>query len=124
MVSDYISYIYKDGEKKDTNNYRGITLLSIVGKVYAQVINHRLMRYSEENNILVEEQGGFRPGRGCPDQIFSLVEILRNRKKTKHTYCCFIDVKKAFDRVFSRIMEENRRRRHKRKDVESISFYL
>jgi len=103
--------IYKDGEKKDTNNYRGITLLSIVGKVYAQVINYRLMKYSEENNILVEEQGGFRPGRGCPDQIFSLVEILRNRKKTKYTYCCFIDVKKAFDRVFraglwKRIAEE------------------
>ena len=92
--------IYKDGEKKDTNNYRGITLLSIVGKVYAQVINYRLMMWSESNNILVEEQGGFRPVRGCPDQLFSLVEILRTRKKTKHTYCCFIDVKKAFDRVF------------------------
>ena len=92
--------IYKDGDKKDTNNYRGITLLSIVGKVYAQVINYRLMIWSEMNKILVEEQGGFRPVRGCPDQLFSLIEILRNRKKTKHTYCCFIDVKKAFDRVF------------------------
>ena len=91
--------IYKDGEKKDTNNYRGITLLSIVGKVYAQVINHRLMTWSERNNILVEEQGGFRPQRGCPDQLFSLIEILRNRRHT-NTFCCFIDVKKAFDRVF------------------------
>ena len=48
---------------------------------------------------LVEEQGGFRPHRGCPDQLFSLVEILQNRGK-KGTFCCFIDVKKAFDRVF------------------------
>src|SRR4051812_5716572 len=73
--------IYKDGEKQDTSNYRGITLLSIVGKVYAQVINERLMKWCERNKILVEEQGGFRPQRGCPDQLFSLVEILRNRGK-------------------------------------------
>jgi hypothetical protein len=91
--------IYKDGDKRDTSNYRGITLLSIVGKVYAQVINERLVKWSEENKILVEEQGGFRPQRGCPDQLFSLVELLKNRGR-KGTFCCFIDVKKAFDRVF------------------------
>ena len=91
--------IYKDGDKRDTGNYRGITLLSIVGKVYAQVINGRLMTWCEKNKVLVEEQGGFRPNRGCPDQLFTLVELLRNRGK-KGTYCCFIDVKKAFDRVF------------------------
>jgi hypothetical protein len=91
--------IFKDGDKRDTSNYRGITLLSIVGKVYAQVINERLMSWCEENEVLVEEQGGFRPHRGCPDQLFSLVELLQNRGK-KGTFCCFIDVKKAFDRVF------------------------
>ena len=91
--------IFKDGDQKDTTNYRGITLLSIVGKVYAQVINARLMSWCEQNKVLVEEQGGFRPHRGCPDQLFSLVELLQNRGK-KGTFCCFIDVKKAFDRVF------------------------
>jgi hypothetical protein len=102
--------IYKDGDEKDTSNYRGITLLSIVGKVYAQVINERLMMWCERHKILVEEQGGFRPHRGCPDQLFSLVEVLKNRGD-KGTFCCFIDVKKAFDRVFraglwKRIAEE------------------
>lgn len=91
--------IYKDGDKRDPLNYRGITLLSIVGKVYAQIINDRLVKWSEKHKIIVEEQGGFRPRRGCPDQLFTLVEILRNRGK-RGTYCCFIDVKKAFDRVF------------------------
>lgn len=91
--------IYKDGDKRDTSNYRGITLLSIVGKVYTHILNGRLMSWSEENDILVEEQGGFRPRRGCPDQLFSLVEVLRNRGK-KATFACFIDVRKAFDRVF------------------------
>jgi len=102
--------IYKDGDKRDPLNYRGITLLSIVGKIYAQIINERLIRWCEKNKVLVEEQGGFRPGRGCPDQLFTLVEVLKNRGE-KPTYCCFIDVKKAFDRVFraglwSRVAEE------------------
>ena len=72
--------------------------MSIVGKVYAHIINERLMKWCEKNKVLVEEQGGFRPHRGCPDQLFSLVEVLRNRGK-KATFACFIDVKKA-DRVF------------------------
>ena len=91
--------IYKDGDKKDPLNYRGITLLSIVGKVHAQILNDRMIRWSEQHKIIAEEQGGFRPQRGCPDQLFTLVEILRNRAE-KGTFCCFIDVKKAFDRVF------------------------
>lgn len=91
--------IYKDDEARDPLNYRGITLLSIVGKVYTSILNDRLIQWCEKNNILVEEQGGFRPKRGCPDQIFNLTELLRGRKQTS-TFCCFIDVKKAFDRVF------------------------
>jgi len=90
--------IFKDGDPRETLNYRGITLLSIVGKVYSQVLNNRLISWCEKNFKLAE-QAGFRPTRGCPDQLFSLIEILRNRDK-KGTFCCFIDVKKAFDRVF------------------------
>jgi hypothetical protein len=91
--------IYKDGEERDTNNYRGITLLSIVGKVYTTVLNRRLIDWCEKKGILVEEQGGFRPERGCPDQLFVITEILKQRKEVP-TYACFIDVKKAFDRVW------------------------
>ena len=91
--------IYKDGDPREPLNYRGITLLSIVGKVFSQILNNRLINWSEKNDILAEEQAGFRPTRGCPDQLFTLVEILRTRDK-KATFSCFIDVKKAFDRVF------------------------
>jgi hypothetical protein len=91
--------IHKDGDKKQTRNYRGITLLSNVGKIYTYVLNRRLLGWCERNQVLVEEQAGFRPRRGCPDQHFSLVEILKNRGK-KGTFCCFLDIRKAFDRVF------------------------
>jgi len=95
--------IHKDGDKKQTRNYRGITLLSNVVKIYTYVLNRRLLGWCERNQVLVEEQAGFRPRRGCPDQHFSLVEILKNRGK-KGTFCCFLDIRKAFDRVFRAVL--------------------
>jgi hypothetical protein len=48
---------------------------------------------------IVEEQGGFRPGRGTIDQRFVLTEILKSRVGIS-TYTAFIDVKKAYDTVW------------------------
>ena len=91
--------IYKAGDGRNPDNYRGISLLCIIGKIYTAVIHNRLSSWCEENGILAEEQGGFRPGRGCLDQLYVLVNILRNRVGRK-TYCCFIDLRKAYDRVW------------------------
>ena len=44
--------LYKDGDVRDPNNYRGITLLSVVGKVYASVLNARVMNWCEKNGVL------------------------------------------------------------------------
>ena len=46
-----ISPIFKDGEKEDPQNYRGITLLSIVGKVYTSIVDTRMMRWCERKKI-------------------------------------------------------------------------
>ena len=91
--------IHKEGDKRNPGNYRGISLLSIVGKIYAAVLQERLSKWCEKNGIIVEEQGGFRPGRGCADQIYVLMSIIKNRRGKK-TYCCFIDLRKAYDRVW------------------------
>ena len=54
-----------------------------------------------EERELVEEQGGFRRGRGCVDVLYTYSEVVRGRKwEGKSTYCAFIDVKKAYDRVW------------------------
>ena len=94
-----ISPIYKDGDSRDPLNYRGITLLSVVGKLYTSIINERLMSWCEEEGALSEEQGGFKRFRGCSEQIFILSEIIKLRRN-RSTFTMFIDVKKAFDRVF------------------------
>ena len=91
--------IYKRRDARITENYRGISLLSIVYKVYCTVLNKRLMAWSEENGILFEEQGQFRPKRGCVDQIYALMSPLKYRR-LKKTFFCFIYLSKAYDKVW------------------------
>ena len=74
-------------------NYRGITLLSCMSKVYTKVLNKRIISYVEEGNILVEEQPGFRAHRSCLDNLFSLTSIIRNENSAeKHVYAAFLDM--------------------------------
>ena len=58
------------------------------------------MAYLENNNLLVEEQNGFRRNRACIDHVFSLASILQtNAYKKSGTFTTFIDFKKAFDLI-------------------------
>ena len=94
--------IFKGGTveaKQDPMNYRGITLLSVVGKLYTIVLKNRLEEWCESKGILAEEQAGFRKARSTIDHIFTLHEMIMCRRPLK-TYCCFIDVQKAYDRVW------------------------
>ena len=78
-------------------NYRGISLLSCLYKLYTSMLNLRLTNYCENNNYLVDEQNGFRPKRSCQDHIYVLSSIIRNRKvQKKDTFCAFVDFKKSF----------------------------
>jgi hypothetical protein len=90
--------LFKDGDNRVPDNYRGITLLSVVGKIYASVLNKRVTRWCEANGVLSEEQAGFRPGRSTVDHIFTLSELTRaRRKRRKETHCAFLDIRKAYD---------------------------
>ena len=94
--------IFKNkGDPKDPNNYRPITILSCLGKLFTSVLNQRLTQFLENNNLLDENQAGFRKGYSCSDHIFtlhSLIEILKKRKQK--LYCAFIDFSQAFDKVW------------------------
>ena len=93
--------IFKGGPIEDTYNpmkYRGITLLSVLGKLYAAVLNERVTEWIESRGILVEEQAGFRRNRSTVDQLFLLTEMIKNA--SQETYICFIDIQKAYDRVW------------------------
>jgi hypothetical protein len=92
--------LYKNGDPRVPDNYRGISLLSVVGKVYTSVLNARVTKWCEKHGVLTDEQAGFRPGRSTVDHIFSLSEVLRLRRgKKKQTHCAFLDIRKAYDTV-------------------------
>ena len=94
--------LYKNkGNKEDTNNYRGITLLSCMGKLFTSILNDRLNEYSNNISIINETQAGFRQGYSTLDHIFLLKNIidLFTWKKRK-LYCLFTDYQKAFDMVW------------------------
>lgn len=93
--------LFKKGDRLDPGNYRPITLLAVIGKLFGLVINQRLLDWSEQTRMIVDEQGGFRPFRGTPDQIFLFRETLAFRKEHGlPTFALFVDVRKAYDTVW------------------------
>ena len=93
--------LYKNkGSKADCGNYRGISLLSIAGKIFARIILNRLIAISEAN--LPEAQCGFRPGRSTVDMIFTVRQVQEKcHEQNLDLYSVFIDLTKAFDTVLS-----------------------
>ncbi len=86
------------GSRSEWSSYRGISLLSVPGKVYGRILTERLMEVTEGK--VSEEQRGFRKGRGCVDQIFAMKCLVEEYLgKGKKMYAAFIDLEKAYDRV-------------------------
>ena len=87
--------LFKKGDREDPGNYRSITLLNVVGKLYSRVINNRLLKHLELNHLLHEGQGGFRKGRSCIDNIFPLVELIQGRiREGKSTFAFSLTLRK------------------------------
>ena len=91
--------LYKNkGSKADCGNYRGISLLSTAGKIFACIILNRLIAVSEAN--LPEAQCGFRPGRSTVDMIFTVRQVQEKcLEQNLDLYSVFIDLTKAFDTI-------------------------
>ena len=91
--------IPKKGNLQLCKNYRTISLISHPSKVMLKIILNRLKPMAE--NIIAEEQAGFRPGRSTIEQIFNLRILMEKYKDHQQDlYHVFIDFKKAFDRVW------------------------
>lgn len=96
----YVIPLHKKGSRSDVENYRGINLLSALGKLFTRIINNRLSDWAENYFILIEAQAGFRPGMGTVDNIFVLHGLISHiLNQGKKLYCAFIDFSKAFDYV-------------------------
>jgi hypothetical protein len=96
-----IVHLYKrKGDRSSCDNHRGITLLSVAGKVLARVLLHRLQVHLDKIQLIPESQCGFRPERGTTDMVFSLRQLQEKcREQQEELYLIFIDLTKAFDSV-------------------------
>ncbi|CAH1266642.1 Hypp3468 [Branchiostoma lanceolatum] len=89
---------WKKGPKDVCSNYRGITLLSVPGKVFANVILARLRPLLIRKQR--KEQSGFTPGRSTVDRILTLRLLAEKRREfRKPFYAAYVDLKQAFDSV-------------------------
>lgn len=92
----YISSIYKKGDRKNCGNYRGISVLSSIGRLYGRILTKRL----EQQTSITEEQSGFRSGRSCVDNLFCIKQLMdKSIAHGSELHLIFVDLKKAFDSV-------------------------
>jgi hypothetical protein len=89
--------LFKAGDPLDPENYRGITLIPIIRKLFTTMIRLRL----EKKVKLHESQAAFRARRSCIDHIFTLSQIIHETGAVKKSlYVFFLDIKKAYDTVW------------------------
>ena len=90
--------IPKKGDLSRCDNWRGIALLEVVGKLVARVVQNRLQVLAEDE--LPESQCGFRRNRGCADAIFSVRQLVeKSYEHRSKLFCVFVDLRKAYDSV-------------------------
>ena len=94
--------LFKKGYKEDPGNYRGITLLSVVGKVFCKILNGGLVQHLDKSGKIHGGQAGFCAGtyRCCIDNICTFNELIQGRlKEGKKTFASFLDIQKVYDSV-------------------------
>jgi Reverse transcriptase (RNA-dependent DNA polymerase) len=92
--------IPKSASPTTCDDYRCLTLGTILGKLFSTALNHRLNAYLEGNHLRTPFQAGFRTGHSPVDQVFVLNHLIDTAiHKGTPLYCTFVDLRKAFDSV-------------------------
>ena len=95
-----ITPLFKKGDRSQPNNYRPISLTSIVSKLFEHILSSNIRKHLESNNILHHCQHGFRQFHSCETQLISLVQDLTlNFDEDIQTDLVSMDFAKAFDTV-------------------------
>ena len=96
-----IIHLYKrKGNPQVCDNHRGISLLSIAGKILAKILLNRLNAHLDQAGLIPESQCGFRKDRGTIDMIFTARQLQEKcQEQNVDLYMTFVDLTKAFDTV-------------------------
>ena len=92
--------IHKGGKRDITTNYRPISLLPQIGKIFEKIIASRMTSFIDKHKLLVQNQYGFRKHYSTELAVTEVHnKLLQNFEEKKHTCAIFLDLAKAFDSV-------------------------
>ena len=92
--------IPKDSSKHEVGSYRPISLLPIISKILEKHLHHLIQDFVSSNNVLSENQFGFRSGRSTITPLLLAIHQWHRSLEDKHRVACvFFDIRKAFDSV-------------------------
>jgi retron-type reverse transcriptase len=100
-----VTPIYKSGDHCNLENYRPISVLSVVSKILEKCIHNQLYHYLSSHDILTNCQSGFRAKHSTSTALLDFQDyILNNMDNGLATGVIFLDLKKAFDTVNHNIL--------------------
>ena len=100
-----ITPIFKSGDSTDMANYRPISILPCLSKIFEKIVYERISSHLTENNIITKAQFGFVKGLSTDSAIINLMNnILPDLDSNKHVIGLFMDLHKAFDVIDHRIL--------------------
>ena len=92
--------VFKSGDKKCMSNYRPITTLTTINKIFELLTHSRMSKFIDRFQVLSNLQFGFRRASSTTAAIFKVItDILRAFNEKSYTVALFLDLKKAFDTV-------------------------
>ena len=97
--------LFKKGDRQNISNYRPISILPFMSKIFEKCIHHRIMDFFISNSILSKEQYGFIKGRSTEDAMIQLSNFIYDSLNNKQNCInIFIDFRKAFDTINHNIL--------------------
>ena len=111
MENSIVTPLFKNkGSENDLNNYRGISVLPPLSKIFEKLLAHRIKNYFDSNNLFFHGQHDFRANCGsakysCETALHEIVSAcIKNMDQKKINLLLFIDFKKAFDMVDPKLL--------------------
>ena len=102
-----IYMLFKGGEAKSPDNYRGIALLNVDYKLFTVFVKSRLLSFVEKNKIISPSQYGGRPNKSTFNAIQTLKNVIEDAKaNSREIHITYIDFRKAFDSIEHWAIEE------------------
>ena len=99
--------IFKGGERNKMENYRQISILNAMNKIFEKIVYNQLLDHANQNNIFTPHQFGFLKSMSTQDALLNFLKrINENLDTNKYTFALFLDLAKAFDSLNHEILLE------------------